>query len=103
MRANSPAIADFAQTHRLPLAIVGSSGDSNGLPASTLITFGPTSLQYAQMTARYIDQILKGAYPGDLAVEEPARFELMINLKTAKALGLTIPQGVQQRADVVIQ
>jgi putative tryptophan/tyrosine transport system substrate-binding protein len=103
MRANSGAIADFAQTHRLPLAIVGSSGDSNGLPASTLIAFGPASRQYAQMTARYIDRILKGASPGDLAVEEPTRFELMINLKVAKALGLTIPQAVLQRADVVIQ
>jgi len=100
IRSNRDAIADFAQTHGLPLAVTGSS---RYLPASGLISYGPTTAQYAQITARYVDRILKGAKPGDLPVEQPSRFELAINLKTAKALGLTIPQALLQRADEVIQ
>ena len=98
IRSNRGAIADFAQSHGLPLAVVGSS---RYLPASGLISYGPTTTQYAQMAAGYIDRILKGAKAGDLPVEQPSRFELAINLKTAKALGLTIPQSLLQRADKV--
>lgn len=94
------AIAGFAQTHALPLAVVGTS---RVLPAGGLLAFGPARDEYAQLAARYIDQILKGAKPGELAVEQTTRFHLVINLKTAKALGLTIPQALLLRADELIQ
>jgi putative ABC transport system substrate-binding protein len=94
------AIADFAQRQGLPLAVVGSS---RALPASGLIAFGPTTAQYATITARFVDKILKGARPGELPIEQPSTFELVINNKTAKALGLTIPQPLLARADEVIQ
>jgi putative ABC transport system substrate-binding protein len=100
IRAHREAIASFAQTHGLPLAVVGSR---RYLPASGLISYGPTTTQYAQITARYVDRILKGANPGDLSIEQPARFEPAINLETAKALGLEIPEAVLQRADNVIR
>jgi putative ABC transport system substrate-binding protein len=100
IQSNRGAIADFAQTHGLLLAVVGSRGT---LPANGLIGYGPADGQYAQMAAGYVDRILKGAKPGDLPVEQPTRFNFVLNLKTAKALGLTIPQSLLQRADEVIQ
>jgi putative ABC transport system substrate-binding protein len=94
------AIAAFAQAHGLPLAVVGRS---RFLPAAGLVAFGPAPEEYAQLAVRYIDQILKGARPGDLAIEQTTRFNLAINLKTAKALGLTIPQSLLVRADELIR
>ncbi len=100
IQSSRDAIAGFAQMHGLPLAVVGGS---RGLPASGLIAYGPARGEYAQLAARYVDRILKGAKPGELSVEQPTRFELTINLKAAKALGLTIPQALLVRADEVIQ
>ena len=97
VRTNRGAIADFAQAHGLPLAVASSS---RYLPASGLISYGPTTTQYAQIVARYVDRILRGTPPGDLPVEQPSRFELVINLPTAKALGLTIPPTLLNRAEI---
>ena len=73
------------------------------MEAGGLISYGPSNAELYRRSATYVDKILKGANPADLPVEQPIRFELFINLKTAKELGLTIPQSVLYQADKVIK
>jgi putative ABC transport system substrate-binding protein len=94
------AIAAAAVKHGLPTL----SNDSDVVrEAGILVAYCPTQAEQDQLRARYIDLILRGAKPGDLPVQQPTKFELVINLKTAKALGLTISQPLLLRADEVIQ
>jgi putative tryptophan/tyrosine transport system substrate-binding protein len=92
-------IVELAAKHRLPSIYFLKESVVNG----GLISYGPSSVDVYRRAAIYVDKILKGAKPGDLPIEQPTKFELMLNLKTAKALGLTIPQLVLLRADEVIQ
>ena len=93
------SLADLAIKHRLPAM----HPFRNFAEAGGLIAYGPHLGDLLRRAAVYVDKILKGAKPTDLPVEQPTKFELVINLKTAKALGLTIPQSVLLRADEVIQ
>ncbi len=94
-----PRILEFAAENRLPL--VGDWGP--WAPGGGLLDYGPNISEMVRRSATYVDRILKGAKPAELPVEQPTKFELVVNLKTAKALGLTIPQSFLARADNVIQ
>ena len=96
--ANAGMIADLAAKKRIPLAGFPQIAEVGGL-----IGYGVNILEIWRRAAYFVDRILKGAKPGDIPVERPTRFELVINLKTAKALGFTIPQSLLQRADKVIE
>jgi ABC-type uncharacterized transport system substrate-binding protein len=97
--AHNARIAEFAVKNRLP-----AMGGQNGfVSAGGLISYGADFSKGWGLAARYVDRILNGAKPADLPVEQPTKFELVINLKTAKALGLTIPQTVILQADQVIE
>ena len=68
-----------------------------------LLTYGPSTSELMRRVAGYIDKILKGARPTDLPMERPTRFELVVNLKAAKALGITLPKSLVTRADTVLE
>jgi len=68
-----------------------------------LMTYSPDLVVLFRRAADYVDRILRGANPGDLPIEQPTEFELVVNLRTAKALGITIPESIVQRADEVIR
>jgi len=92
-------IADHAIKHRLPVIYVS----REYIEAGGLIAYGPSYPDLYRRAATYIDKIFKGAKPGDLPIEQPVKFELLINLNTAKAIGLSIPKEILFRADEVIQ
>jgi putative ABC transport system substrate-binding protein len=92
-------IVDFAAKSKLPAMYP----DREFVEAGGLMSYGPNFAELFRRAAVYVDKILKGAKPADLPVEQPTKFELVINLKTAKQIGLTIPPNVRARADKVIK
>jgi putative ABC transport system substrate-binding protein len=92
-------LVDLAAKNRLP----GVYGFREYVDAEGLMAYGPDVADLFQRAATYVDKILKGTKPGDLPVEQPTKFELAINVKTAKALGLTIPPSVLARADHIVE
>ncbi len=93
------AIAAFAAKRRIPAV----SGWPEFAVAGNLMTYGPKLEESYRNIANYVDKILKGAKPADLPVEQPTRFEMVVNMRTAKALGLTLPPSIMVRADQVIE
>ena len=97
--ANARTIIELAATHRLPAMYAS----KELVDADGLISFGVNYAELYRQAAKYVDKIFKGARPGDLPVEQPTKFELCVNHRTAKALGLAIPQSILLRADRVIE
>jgi putative ABC transport system substrate-binding protein len=98
-RRNIDLVLRAAQKHSLPVIVEGKGNVEHG----GLMSYAPREAELDRQLAVFVDKILRGAKPADLPVQQPAKFELIINLKTAKMLGLTIPQSVLLRADEVIQ
>ncbi len=99
MNLNRPRIVEFASGQRIPLA----TGWGPWARTGSFLSYGPDLDTLVRRAAAQVDRILKGAKPADLPIEQPIKFELVINLKTAKTLGLTIPPSLLQRADQVIE
>ena len=97
---NRRRIAELSLTNRLPLIVVG---PPEYALVGALMTYGASVFDLFHRAATYVDKILKGAKPGDLPVEQPTKFDLFINLKTAKTLGLDIPDKLLALADEVIE
>jgi len=97
--ANAPRIVEFANRKRLPLV----GGWGAWVQAGALISYGPNVADMIHAALVYLDKVLKGAKPADLPVQQPTRFELLVNLKTARALDLSIPESFLLRADKVIE
>jgi putative tryptophan/tyrosine transport system substrate-binding protein len=97
--AHPKLIGDLAARHRLATTSILSHYTEAGL----LMSYGPNLYGLSRQAATYVDKILKGAKPGDLAVQRPVRFEMIVNLKTARAIGLTIPPSLMLRADHVVE
>jgi putative tryptophan/tyrosine transport system substrate-binding protein len=92
-------IAELALKYQLPTM----HSFSESVVAGGLISYGPSGAQMVEIATTYVDKILKGAKPADLAVQQPTKFEMFVNRKTAKALGVTIPNSILLRADKVIE
>jgi putative ABC transport system substrate-binding protein len=92
-------LADLAAKNRLPVMY----GLREHVDAGGLMSYSPSLREASRQSAAFVDKILKGAKPADLPVEQPTRYELVVNMKAAKALGLTIPRSVLVLADQVIQ
>jgi putative tryptophan/tyrosine transport system substrate-binding protein len=99
MFVNRDLVAQQALAHRLPSI----HGLREGVAAGGLVSLGPDLVAMAGQAAAYTDKILRGTKPADLPVEQPARYETHINIKTARALGLTIPPSVLAEADQIIE
>ena len=96
---NAKRIVDFAQSSRLPAMY----GSTEFVDVGGLMSYGAHFPDLFRRAATYVDKILKGAKPAELPIEQPTKFELIINLKTAKQIGLTIPPNVLARADRVVR
>ena len=96
---NIPRIAEIAKANRIPLA----GGWGAWARAGGLLSFGPNTTEMARRAPDYVDKILKGAKPADLPVQQPTKFELIINAKAAREIGIDVPPTLLARADEVIE